>query len=94
MARPTDDVDVVLDLRVEPDGLSIVHRALTESGFTQRLPDPDGIAHRYLRAGATFDVLAPDNLGQRARLTLGNGRTIEAPGASQALAAGASFASC
>lgn len=34
---------------------------------------------------ATIDVLAPDKLGKRARLTHGSGRTIEVPGASQAL---------
>lgn len=32
-----------------------------------------------------FDVLAPDNVGNRARLVLGAGRTIEAPGTTQAL---------
>lgn len=31
------------------------------------------------------DVLAPDNLGRRARLALGGGRTIGVPGATQAL---------
>jgi hypothetical protein len=83
--RATDDVDVVVDLRVQPAGLDQVHRILTHAGFDQAVPSAEGIAHRYRRAGATFDVLAPDNLGKRARLTLGSGRTIEAPGASQAL---------
>lgn len=49
------------------------------------LPSTDGIAHRYTRAGATIDVLAPDRLGGRTRLALGSGRAIEAPGGSQAL---------
>ena len=31
-----------------------------------------------------FDVLAPDNVGERAQLSLGVGRTIEAPGTTQA----------
>ena len=31
-----------------------------------------------------IDVLAPDNVGKRAQLRLGSGRTIEAPGTSQA----------
>lgn len=84
--RPTDDVDVVVDLRVEPTGLARVHRVLIDADFEQAVPSPDGIAHRYTRESATIDVLAPDNLGPRARLTLGVGRTIEAPGASQALA--------
>ena len=83
--RPTDDVDIVVDLRMEPAGLARVHQTLIDAGFGQVLPSADGIAHRYTRAGATIDVLAPDRLGSRARLALGGGRTIEAPGGSQAL---------
>lgn len=83
--RPRHDVDVVVDLRVQPTGLAHVHGVLTRSGFDQSMPSADGIAHRYHRGDATFDVLAPDSLGKRVRLTLGSGRTIEAPGASQAL---------
>jgi hypothetical protein len=83
--RPTDDVDIVIDLRVEPAGLARVHQTLVDAGFGQAPPSADGIGHRYTRAGATIDVLAPDRLGSRARLALGSGRTIEAPGGSQAL---------
>ncbi len=83
--RPTDDVDIVIDLRVEPGGFARVHQTLIDTGFGQVLPSADGIAHRYTRAGATIDVPAPDRLGSRARLALGSGRTIEAPGGSQAL---------
>ena len=72
-------------LRVEPAGLARVHQTLIDAGFGQVLPSADGIAHRYTRSGATIDVLAPDRLGSRARLALGGGRTIEAPGGSQAL---------
>ena len=82
--RPTIDIDVVVNLRAEPDGLARVHDTLISAGFEQDMPGPDGAAHRYLRDGAVFDVLAPDNLGERAQLTLGVGRTIEAPGTSQA----------
>lgn len=65
--RPTDDVDIVIDLRVEPAGLVRVHQTLIDAGFGQVLPSTDGIAHRYTRSGATIDVLAPDRLGSRAR---------------------------
>lgn len=82
--RPTDDVDVVVDLRAEPLGLTRVHDALAGAGFAQDTPSPDGAAHRYRRGQAIFDVLAPDNLGPRARLELGAGRTIQAPGSTQA----------
>lgn len=82
--RPTDDVDVVLDLRVEPSGLTRVHAALGAAGFVQDAPGPEGVAHRFRRSSAIIDVLAPDHLGRRATLTLGVGRTVEAPGSSQA----------
>src|SRR4051812_11244998 len=45
--RPTDDVDVVVDLKIEPKGLARVHRVLVAAGFDQGMPSPDGIAHRY-----------------------------------------------
>lgn len=81
--RPTDDVDVVVDIRVEPLGLTRVHTVLIEAGFVQDLPGPEGTAHRYRREAATFDVLAPDNVGARAKLAIGSGRTVQAPGATQ-----------
>jgi hypothetical protein len=83
--RPTDDVDVVVDLRAEPKVLSRIHSALSSAGFVQDSPGPEGVAHRYRRGGAAIDILAPDNVGPRAQLHLGAGRTIEAPGTSQAL---------
>ena len=82
--RPTEDVDVVVNLRVEPAVLGNTHAVLIEAGFSQDLPSPEGLAHRYRRCGATIDVLAPDNLGSRAVLTLGSGRTLQAPGTTQA----------
>lgn len=84
--RPTDDVDVVVDLRTDPAGLPKTHEVLIAAGFAQDPPSPDGAAHRYRRGDASFDVLAPDNLGGRASLALGAGRTIAAPGATQAVA--------
>ncbi len=82
--RPTADVDLVVDLRVRPAALRHVHRVLTNADFDQLDPNADGIAHRYSRGGASLDVLAPDNIGSRAQLGLGAGRTIEAPGSTQA----------
>lgn len=82
--RPTDDIDVVVDLRAEPAGLARIHSALISASFDQDSPGPEGTAHRYRRGAAVIDVLAPDNVGKRAQLKLGSGRTIEAPGTSQA----------
>ena len=82
--RPTDDVDVVVDLRAEPAALARIHAVLVSASFVQDDPSPDGAAHRYRRGVAVFDVLAPDNVGERAQLHLGVGRTIQAPGTTQA----------
>ncbi len=82
--RPTNDIDLVVDLPIEPTVLRHTHNVLAHAGFSQDLPSPEGVAHRYRRRGATIDVLAPDHMGARAKLSLGSGRTIEAPGTSQA----------
>jgi len=82
--RPTNDIDLVVDLRIDPAALEHTHTVLAGAGFSQDLPSPEGVAHRYRRGGATIDILAPDHMGTRARLSLGSGRTIEAPGTSQA----------
>lgn len=82
--RPTDDIDLVVDLRVTPSALDSIHTLLLQAGFEQQTPGAEGTAHRYLRDAATIDVLAPDHMGGRASLTLGAGRTIEAPGTRQA----------
>ena len=78
--RPTNDID----LRIDPAALEHTHTVLAGAGFSQDLPSPEGVAHRYRRGGATIDILAPDHMGTRAKLSLGSGRTIEAPGTSQA----------
>ena len=77
--RPTNDIDLVVDLRIDPTALEHTHTVLAGAGFSQDLPSPEGVAHRYRRGGATIDILAPDHMGTRAKLSLGNGRTIEAP---------------
>ena len=78
--RPTNDIDLVVDLRIDPAALGHTHTVLARAGFSQDLPSPEGVAHRYRRGEATIDVLAPDHMGARATLALGSGRTIEAPG--------------
>ena len=82
--RPTNDIDLVVDLRIDPAALEHTHIVLAGAGFSQDLPSPEGVAHRYRRGGETIDILAPDHMGTRAKLSLGSGRTIEAPGSSQA----------
>ncbi len=84
-SRPTTDVDVVIDVKVDRAGLERVHELLTAHGFTQGGPSPQGLAHRFVRDQATIDILAPDHLGERTVLELGFGRTIGAPGSRLAL---------
>ena len=82
--RPTNDIDLVVDLRIDPAALEHTNTVLAGAGFSQDLPSPEGVAHRYRSGGATIDILAPNHMGTRARLSLGSGRTVEAPGTSQA----------
>src|SRR6266571_4156171 len=90
--RATEDVDVVVDVRVDPAGIQKLCRWLEDHGFTLDGVSADGIGHRYIRAAnprpsqVIFDVLAPDNLSSRAILTTTHGaRTLEAPGTRMAL---------
>jgi hypothetical protein len=90
--RATDDVDLVVDIRAEPTGISDLCHWLENKSFDLAGISPDGIGHRYVRAAAPgpgsimFDVLAPDNIGARADLATTQGaRTIEAAGSRRAL---------
>ena len=65
--RPTDDVDVVINVRAEPAGLARIHDRLIAADFSQDAPSSEGVAHRYRRGAAVLDVLA--------RTTLASGRS-------------------
>jgi len=89
-ARPTADGDVLVDVRAAATALRQVADFLVERSFEPD-PGPDGNVHRFKRPLETqsivVDVLAPDNLGSRVDLTTRPpGRTLEAPGGTQALA--------
>jgi hypothetical protein len=86
-ARPTDDLDAVLDVRAEPNVLLTFTRALSELGFAPSGQTWNGHQHRWVRGPAQIDVLIPRHLGQRAssRKGAGGGTTLETPGAQQAL---------
>lgn len=73
--RPTDDVDVVVDLRAEPAGLERIHGVLESAGFDQDSPSPEGTAQVGFRA---HDSSAGDKSGVPSkRLTIGGGRGSE-----------------
>lgn len=86
-ARPTDDVDAVVDVRAEPQALYQFTRELAAMGFEPRGFTPEGHQHRWFKGSASIDVLVPRGLGARAdsRKGYGGGTTLATPGAQQAL---------
>jgi hypothetical protein len=92
IVRPTDDVDVVVDVRTRPNGTRWLSAWLQDRGFTFEGASPDQIGHRFARPASrgpgtvVFDVLAPEGLGRRASLiTVPPNRTVQVPGTVQAL---------
>lgn len=86
----SQDGDAVADVRAEPQALRRLVAFLQREGFELDGMSADGRAHRYVRSNSDpapkIDVLAPDHVGPRANLTTTPpGRTIEVPGATQAL---------
>ena len=85
--RVSRDIDVVVNARVVTGALRRFVAGIERRGFQLEGASPDGVAHRYSREGVGIDVLAPEGLGRRADLTTTPpGRTIQAPGGTQALA--------
>lgn len=90
--RPTDDVDIVVDVRVHRDGLRVVSDWLLGQQLEFSGASPDGIGRRFQREarfgpGTTFvNLLAPEGLGARTDIrTVPPARTVLAPGTVQAL---------
>ena len=84
--RPTDDIDTILDIRTYPGLLRTVTELLQLDGFGAST-SADGLQHRWVRHDAVIDVMLADGVGRRSRSRggAGGGRTIEAPGGTQAL---------
>jgi hypothetical protein len=88
--EPSQDGDVIADVRADRSAITQVVRHLYRLGFTLESISTDGLAHRYSRPAqpraVQVDVLGPDGLGARADLTTSPpGRTIQVPGGTQAL---------
>jgi len=88
----TDDVDVAVDIRADQEAIRRLCAWLESRHFRLEGIDTDGIGHCYLSTTypgpgqVKFDVLAPDNVGQRADLTTSPpARTVSAPGTRYAL---------
>ena len=85
--RVSRDIDVVVNARVLTGAIRGFVAGIESRGFRLVGASPDSVAHRYIRAGTSIDVLAPEGLGPRADLTTTSpGRTIQTPGGTQALA--------
>lgn len=90
--RLTDDVDVAVDIRADQRAIRDLCSWLESRRFELEGINTDGIGHRYVSSTYSgpgkvkFDVLAPDNIGQRADLTTSPpARTVSAPGTRSAL---------
>jgi hypothetical protein len=84
--RPTDDSDVVLDVRARPQVLREFTQALVHAGFSPGGETQEGHQHRWVRQRASIDVLIPQGLGRAASRTgVTGGTTLATPGAQQAI---------
>lgn len=90
--RLTDDVDVAVDIRADQGAIRRLCTWLESHQFELEGMNKEGIGHRYVSTTyrgpgkVKFDVLAPDNIGQRADLTTSPpARTVSAPGTRNAL---------
>lgn len=84
--RVSEDLDVVVDVRVRPPVLAKMVGALTSLGFSDTGVSIDGVAHRFMRGDVVVDLVAPDGVGKRADLrTVGGGVTVQIGGGSFAL---------
>jgi hypothetical protein len=92
LPRATADMDVVVDVRAIQGGTQWLAQWLVDRGFDQDQPSADGLSHRFSRpipggqGTVIFDVLGPEGLKPTTDLTtIPPGRTVEVPGANQAL---------
>ena len=84
--RVSEDLDLVVDVRVRPPVLKAMVAALEGLGFEDAGVSLDGVAHRFVRDRVSVDVLAPDGVGRRADLrTTAGGVTVEVGGGTFAL---------
>ncbi len=87
----SQDGDMLADIRAEQAALTAIVAALRDAGFHPEVA-ADNVVHRYQRATKDpakplkIDLLAPDGLGDKARLTTTSpGRTVQVPGGTQSL---------
>jgi hypothetical protein len=85
-SRPSDDVDVLVNVRIAVNGTEQVSAFLRDRGYEPEIAHGSRV-HLFRREAAQIDVLAPDRLGERANTrTVRPFQTIRIPGGTQALA--------
>lgn len=87
LARPTEDIDTVLDVRAHPDAHPRFTGLLAGQGFKQVGETVSGRQHRWARGDAEIDVLIPRFLGERAdrRRGAAGGPALPTPGGQLAI---------
>ncbi len=84
--RPSRDGDILVDIRQRPGGTRVLSEHLVAKGFELETPSWEGVGLEFRRNDVAIDVLAPDNVGDRADLrTLPPARTVSVPGGTQAI---------
>jgi hypothetical protein len=84
--RSSLDIDLVVNVRLIANGTRIIAESLQADGFELEGMNHFEVGHRFCRGPVTFDVLAPDNPGERASLiTIPPAHTVTVPGGTQAL---------
>jgi hypothetical protein len=90
--RATEDIDVVVDIRADQRLIMRLCAWLEAREFNLDGISADSIGHRYVSTTyngpgkVAFDILAPENVGERADLTTSPpARTVSAPGTRDAL---------
>ncbi len=84
--RPSKDADILVNVRLATEGIAAVSEALVRDGYRLIERSVEGHGHAFGKGEVSFDVLAPEGLGTRARLvTVDSFRTVTVPGGTQAL---------
>lgn len=84
--RVSVDLDLVVDIRADRRGIRNMISTLERLGYRFDGANNAGIGHRFIRGPVRIDVLAPDNVGERADVrTCAGARTVNVPGSTQAL---------
>jgi len=84
--RETTDADVLVNVRLRPNGTYDLSSWLLGAGLAFEGSSATGTGHRFSSNMVSVDVLAPDHLGERANIrTVPPSRTIQIPAGTRLL---------